>query len=152
MSPSMLYRCVATFELCSRLPVYAQWRHLTASHVRAVLPLDKEAQRGLLERAHEKRWSVSELESEVADVCRPKRLRDAGAPRRFERVLGHLESRLDEAKKYEAAAIAARDIAQMEDWLGILRRIRHTCDELEKAIQGPCPAQLPCAKPDKATG
>jgi hypothetical protein len=65
MSPGMLYRCVALFELCDRLDAPARWRDLGASHLRAVLGLPAVLQEHMLSLANSNRWTVEVLDSEV---------------------------------------------------------------------------------------
>jgi hypothetical protein len=65
MSPTVLYRCVATFELCERLNVVSRWKHVTASHVRAVLNLDSKDQEQLLCAASSEHWNVQRIEREA---------------------------------------------------------------------------------------
>jgi hypothetical protein len=68
MSPTLLYRCVATFELCERLNVVSRWKHVTVSHLRAVLNLEHQHQVGLLSAANAEHWSVQKLEEHVQRV------------------------------------------------------------------------------------
>jgi len=67
MSPVLLYRCVATYELCERISGISQWNHINASHIRAVLSLSNEDQFEMLARANAKRWTVRELEDHVLE-------------------------------------------------------------------------------------
>jgi hypothetical protein len=71
LSPSALCRAVAVHALCERLGGREAWRHLTASHVQEVLPLEGPQQERLLRAADSERWTVSRLRSEVVKH-RPK--------------------------------------------------------------------------------
>lgn len=73
MSASVLYRCVAVFEICERLNVVTRWKSMTASHLRVVLRLSEEDQCRLLAAADRERWSVQRLEAESRDLT-PARL------------------------------------------------------------------------------
>jgi hypothetical protein len=64
MSPGSLYRSVAMYDLCARLPV-ASWSHVMTSHLRCVLPLPFEHQAQLLDLVEQNRWSVRRLELEI---------------------------------------------------------------------------------------
>jgi hypothetical protein len=66
LSPGMLYRCVAIFELCDRLNAPSRWEHLTTTHLRVVLGLPDSVQERLLATANTSRWTVQVLRREVA--------------------------------------------------------------------------------------
>jgi hypothetical protein len=72
MSPVLLYRCVATYELCERVDALARWNNINVSHIRAVLNLPDDKQIELLSRANAERWPVRRLE-EVASATRNHR-------------------------------------------------------------------------------
>jgi len=69
MSPVLLYRCVATYELCERIDALARWNNINVSHIRAVLNLPDDTQVELLSQANAERWSVRRLE-ELASAAR----------------------------------------------------------------------------------
>jgi hypothetical protein len=64
MSPVALWRCVAIHELNERLGP-TDWRHVSSSHLRAVLGCPDVLQAQLLRQAETGRWSVRELTSHV---------------------------------------------------------------------------------------
>jgi hypothetical protein len=64
MSPAALYRCVAIYELCQRIGI-KEWRHVSTSHMRLVLPLGAVEQKRLLLHAEADRWSVRQLTEEI---------------------------------------------------------------------------------------
>lgn len=69
MSASTLYRCIAGYELLSRMGGVASVQHVTATHVWAVLPVnDPDQQETLLRRADAAHWSVRELKRNVTQV------------------------------------------------------------------------------------
>jgi hypothetical protein len=61
VSASVLWRSVATYELCARLPAVKQSGHLGVSHIREVLALPAGPQERLLVRADKERWTVAQL-------------------------------------------------------------------------------------------
>jgi hypothetical protein len=65
MSTSMLYGCVAIYELSERLGV-RRWRHVSTSHIRLVFPLAQESQAALLRDAETKRWPVKRVMSQFS--------------------------------------------------------------------------------------
>jgi hypothetical protein len=67
MSPSMLYECIAIYEICERLDIRL-WKHVSTSHLRLVLPLAPCEQDRLLHGAESERWSVRRLEQEIVDL------------------------------------------------------------------------------------
>lgn len=68
MSTSSLWRAVATYELSLRMPLLRKSKHLSITHVRAVLGLPPRAQERLLERAERERLPASLLEAEAASA------------------------------------------------------------------------------------
>jgi hypothetical protein len=69
MSPPALCRSVAIYELSHRLEI-RQWKRISISHVRLVLPLEHAEQARLLQLADSQSWSVSRLDEEVAQLPR----------------------------------------------------------------------------------
>jgi hypothetical protein len=70
MSPSVLYRCVAIYELCSRVGGAEKWQHVGISHARLVLGLPEEHQVRFLTAAEQGRWTVQQLQRET-ELARP---------------------------------------------------------------------------------
>jgi hypothetical protein len=83
MSPSMLYRCIAIYELCERVSVRS-WKHVSTSHLRLVLSLEPDEQARLLSEAEANRWPVRRLEEAVVASTkgRPRLTSRGGRPRR----------------------------------------------------------------------
>jgi len=70
LSRSSLQRSVAIYEMSERLGV-STWRHLGVSHLRTVLGLPEEQQRGLLTEAEDAGWTVEKMLSEAAKLKKP---------------------------------------------------------------------------------
>jgi hypothetical protein len=133
MSATSLYRCVAIYDLYKRLPALSEWRHVTVSHARAVLPLGPGMQESMLERAEEKRWSVAKLEAEVAALRPEQRRRARTDISPLVKILQRLRTALDnEAVDLTLAKDQPRGEGQL---LGTLQRIRATCEELENQLR-----------------
>lgn len=113
MSASMLYRCVAVYELCERLNVLSRWRGLTLSHLRVVLPLNTDEQERLLGAADRERWSVHELTERARE--RHERHRPRGGRRelsatvRYARKLAKLGDIDSLAVSLESHALPERE-------------------------------------------
>jgi hypothetical protein len=69
MSAASLYRCIAIYEICSRMGVHT-WAHVSSSHIRLVLPLAPDDQNRLLLLTESERWSVRRLDAEIAHLRR----------------------------------------------------------------------------------
>lgn len=107
MSAASLYRAIALYELCERTGA-TSFRHLGASHLRAVLGVPIEHQRALLETAEREHWTVTGLEAAAAALASPSRAR--GGRRRvatYVRTLRALE-RLTTAEALEGLDRAAQ--------------------------------------------
>jgi hypothetical protein len=103
MSPSVLYRSIAIYEVCERLGIRS-WTHVSSTHIRIVLPLSPNEQSRLLRDAEANRWSAQRLEEETATCVRsnPSTSTTAGgrkrtspltfAMHRLERSLSKLET------------------------------------------------------------
>jgi hypothetical protein len=135
MSATSLYRCVAIYDLYIRLPALSEWRHVTVSHARAVLPLSMGMQETMLERAEEKRWSVATLEAEV-NALRPihsRRPRSDTPP--VVKMLHRLRLALDDERSTATLATANASSFGDVQLLDTLQRIRTRCEELESRIR-----------------
>jgi hypothetical protein len=67
MSVAGIYRVVAIYELDQRLGVSAR-KHLTVTHLRAVLGLPPAEQKRLLDQAENRSWTTKQLEDKAARV------------------------------------------------------------------------------------
>src|SRR5579859_4921759 len=69
MSPAVLYRSIAIYELCERLGIRS-WKHVSTTHIRLVLPLEPAEQARLLRLCEAHAWPVRRLDEEVAAISR----------------------------------------------------------------------------------
>jgi hypothetical protein len=149
MSASALYRSVAIYELCDRLQINSQ-NHLSASHLRLVLPLAPESQARLLHDAESNRWSVRRLEEEISfsssSSVRPRR----GGRRQRSRlrvVLDALASCLN-----DFAAVRGVEVEMETEGanalLDLLARVRDACAIVEHRVS----QVLPGAQTDPPPG
>jgi hypothetical protein len=138
MSPGALYRCVATFELCQRLGGAEQWKHVSSSHMRAVLGLPHEAQRQLLASAERNRWTVAELESEAGEH-RPASSPRGGRPRLPEltKTARAIDRFLDSDGNFEgsASALTSMDAERARELYETFRRVRRACDSVLPVLE-----------------
>lgn len=65
LSSAELYRCAAIYELVTRTDARNRWPRLSVSQLRLVIGLEPQEQCALLERAHERGWSVTRMNQEV---------------------------------------------------------------------------------------
>ena len=98
MSASILYGCVAMYELCERLGIRS-WKHVSTSHLRLVLPLFPAEQERLLQEVEANRWPVRRLDEEVAALARnrPAPCKRGGRKRqsRLHRTIHALQAGVD---------------------------------------------------------
>jgi hypothetical protein len=134
LSPSALCRAVAVHALCERLGGREAWRHLTASHVQEVLPLEGPQQERLLRAADSERWTVSRLRAEVVK-SRPKGARSRRphvkqAVGKLKAVLAQVEGTLsDKDSLGQLDAELVRELGTMLTDLGSrLDNLRRTLD------------------------
>ena len=139
MSPASLYRSVAIYSLCERLGVL-QWKHVSTSHLRLVLPLPPEEQARLLECTEAQAWSVQRLRQEIVS---PTRNSDAATPRnarvKLHNTIRRLADSLDEF--VGLTSTPAFDEASPESVNAILvttRRLRESCISLEREVEEVC--------------
>jgi hypothetical protein len=134
MSPSMLYGCVAIYELCERMGIQS-WKHVSTSHLRLVLPLQPVEQERLLRTAEADRWPVRRLEEEVAAVRRVSPPATSRGGRRRDSLLSAihvLQRDLDAmANVLELEAIAP---SSKTPGLEVLRRALDTCGAVQKRL------------------
>lgn len=141
MSPGMLYRCAALFELCDRLEAPSRWRNLGASHLRAVLGLPPSLQERLLALANDQRWTVQSLDAEVRKHRSVRELKGGRRPQpalviglsKVRQAIERCSDSLDLDADYEAQHLhsSAAAIAQAQESLDKLAavvsgRIRET--------------------------
>jgi hypothetical protein len=138
MSPSSLFRCVASYELVERLGGMSAWKHLTACHVRSVLPLAEDAQRELLLRSERERWSVRRLEHEAARRRRSARARGEpsarrgrpAGPRFVREIEGLARVVLEDRRFHDLERSAELADEEIRDLCAALFLARRRCDDL----------------------
>jgi hypothetical protein len=148
MSAASLYRSVAIYELCERLGI-KEWKHVSTSHLRLVLPLSLGEQGRLLKAAEEQRWPVRRLEEEIASIELEQveaRARRGGRPKRtrLKSTLRRLETCVDRSDKFSGTDELTAEPSP-ESALEIVRlmaRLKHACTVLERSVsrllpQGP---------------
>jgi len=139
MSPTALYRCVAIYELCERLDI-RHWRHVSASHLRLVLPLEHEDQAQLLRLAEANMWPVRRLDEEIAATLDKSAAR--GGPRRRSRLseaTASVGKSLDAIERYLNPSVAHSEASpdSVRDAITCLRRAGDVCAKLEQRFGGP---------------
>ena len=131
MSVTSIYRAVALYELCSRVPVEL-WRDFGAGHLRAVLGLLESDQLRLLSLAKANQWTARELYSRAQEVqgrtpkARPSRSALDGVKRRL----------FAQLQAFESAALRSDSIAVH----ALIREVRNVLDRLEtvgSSVAGP---------------
>jgi hypothetical protein len=145
MSASMLYGCIAIYELCERLDARS-WQHVSTTHLRLVLPLQPDEQASLLREAEANRWPVRRLEEAVVACTKGRKGMSGrgGRPRRspLRKSIKMLQKGLDAVAVFlrsedrlEASPDSARAVAS------IVRRAVETCKVLENRMAAA--AELP---------
>lgn len=139
-SAAALYRAVAIFEMASRLPDVATWKHVGASHLRTVVPLPAPDQERLLLAAERERWTVVRLGDEVRTLrsCRDERRGRPPTPKLVRSI-----RRLTRGAPELDAVSARRDLSVLQpDQLDALRHelsgLRRRCEALEQLITDAC--------------
>jgi CheY-like chemotaxis protein len=132
MSPSVLYRSVAIYELACRLGISPRGR-LSTTHLRLALPLAEDDQERLLRSAELGTWSVSRLREEIESTLSPSAIR-GGRKRQapFRRTLRALDRYLTESAG--RAVVVSEEISpeSVTEVSSALRRIQDTCAALER--------------------
>ncbi|HTE51775.1 MAG TPA: hypothetical protein VK698_13065 [Kofleriaceae bacterium] len=130
LSASELYRCVATYEIVTRFDTMIRWPRLTISHVRAVIGLEAELQQELLQRAHEKKWSVMRLAREAS------RARLAGRENRGRPAIPRVVKMLEELHRLVDDPHQTRGLVEVIDEMEP-RRVEQLRSALS-SVQGFC--------------
>ena len=130
MSAVLLYRCVATYELCERVDALSRWSNINVSHIRAVLNLPDEKQVELLSLANAERWSVRRLEERAGAVRSAGRSQHRRSTNHLLRALKALSRALSNQGEQiepllEADAPAARQL---------LQGVRESLEKLDSAL------------------
>ena len=138
MSPVLLYRCVATYELCERVDALSRWGNINVSHIRAVLNLPDDLQVDLLSRANAERWPVRRLE-ELASAARGSRQHRHSSHRPLVRAVAALSRALSDEVGQHSLLMEA-DAANVRR---VLDRARKALQELEEALGSAAPSDEP---------
>ena len=148
MSAAALYRSVCTYELCERLNLRS-WRHISASHLRLVLPLSDRDQEKVLRTAEVHAWPVRRLDEEVAIMLssRAELCKGSGGRKRD----GRLRHAMRSVAKCSAALTclleASRDVdieGSPESRRGAIELLQGTVDKckiLETRLKTPVKAK-----------
>jgi hypothetical protein len=136
MSAASLYRAIAAHEVWQRVPGVSTSKHLSVSHVHAVLGLHPERQSKLLRDAEENGWTVERLTREAlgSRLSSPKR----GRPRLPEYVkstrrLHHIASNPRAVDGVDLAdGLAAPELADLEAALGT---VVDRCARVQKSLR-----------------
>lgn len=139
MSASALYRSTAIYEVCQRVGGN-QWKHLSTSHVRLVLPLAPGHQARLLQRAEANGWPVQRLRDEIGALP-PSALVNRGGrkrPPRLRKALRTLQAALDESNSLLDANAPVGDLSpdSARSLVQLLHRVQCACSELEERVSG----------------
>jgi len=134
VSAASLWRSVAIYEMSQRIPGVARLPHLGVSHLRAVIGIDPNEQRKLLQAASTNAWSVARLSQHVAEQRRGR----GGRPRKPP-ILRAIQSLRAVADFPETAFTEPTDASEFGDEerevvQETILRVRERCDLLERAI------------------
>jgi hypothetical protein len=139
MSATALYRSTAIYEVCRRIGA-DDWKHLSTSHVRLVLPLPPNQQVRLLKRAEADGWSVQRLREEVGALQPSGQVSRGGRKKRprFRKALRSLQAFLDESQCILGAGAPAVDISpeSARSLVQLLHSVQCACAELERRVNG----------------
>jgi hypothetical protein len=134
VSPSVLYRSVAIYEMSQRLGTEA-WQHISTTHMRLVLPFRPEEQGRLLAMADRERWSVSRFRHELAAMPLGRTHR-GGRPSHgcLRKALQHIHASVSLCT--EALSDAGHDLSpdSARDAQALLQRMQHVVAVLEQRV------------------
>jgi hypothetical protein len=134
MSAAALYRSTAIYELCQRVGA-SNWKHISTSHCRLVLPLPMGQQTRLLERAETNHWTVQRLREEIDTLPAVVGCGHGGRRRHspVRKALGALRPRLDALNSLLTADDAEGELSpeSARSIVEIVHSVRHACSVLE---------------------
>ncbi len=139
MSPTALYRSVAMYELCGRLGI-TQWKHVSTSHIRLVLPLANDDQARLLQSVEVNAWPVRRLQEEIGKLTPRHTITTSRPPpradSRLKETIRSLEHCIDASNEFVGAEDITADPAQAARIVGeLIPRLRQACTRLEDRIR-----------------
>lgn len=136
VSAAKLSRMVGIYEMDTRLGVSAR-KHLTATHLRAVLGLPDAQQRRLLDQTESKGWETRKLEEEAAKV-RKKNANGRGRPPlpAFVKSIGRLGRMLEDGDALfgDLDAVEDLDADEAEELWKTVTGMKLKCEQLQKAL------------------
>jgi hypothetical protein len=132
MSPTALYRSVAIYELSQRLGVNSS-RRISTSHIRLVLPLERDVQARLLGLAEAHAWSVDRLGEEIRKLPDVPSRRLGGRKRgsNVERTMRSIHKCLEKADNLFGVADVELSRETVRSMSELAIRLRQTCERLE---------------------
>lgn len=140
MSATALYRSTAIYEVCQRVGA-SEWRHLSTSHVRLVLPLPGAQQVSLLRRAEADAWPVQRLREEIEALPSSSRaVGRGGRPKRsaLRKAVRTLQAFLEESTYLLGTATPVVDLSpeMARTVVKLLHSVQSACEELEHRVSG----------------
>lgn len=138
MSVTALYRSVAIYEVSQRVNI-EQWKYVSMSHIRLVLPLAYEDQARLLQCVNQNHWTTRRLQQEIDSS--PKRSGERAARNRRKQ----LQTTMRAIERCLVASDQFVEISESEcepspesvsRARALLDRLRYTCLELERHLPG----------------
>ena len=141
MSAGALYRSVCIYEICERLGI-RDWKHISTSHVRLVLPLPFPEQDRLLRIAEAHAWPVGRLDDEIAVTTRrePQNTSSKGGRirhgnlRRAMRSVEQCSKVLDQLLDEETNVPIGSSPDSTRAAIGLLRETARKCAVLEARL------------------
>jgi len=137
MTATTLYRAVALYELTQRLGV-STWKHLSVSHLRAVLGLPEDEQRQLLATADLSCWTTARLEAEArqlrcARLGKRGRLPLPGFMKTINRLVGLLAN--GDAVRVDPEALRCLDDFERQRLTRTLGEVQASLTRLQQQIE-----------------
>lgn len=131
MSASAIFRAVAVFELCERLPHVPGSKHLSVSHLHVVLGLPHRRQAELLDLAEREAWTVARLGREAA---REPRAQNRGRPRlpRFVKTIRALRKFAQHDELFsDIDALESLNESELRELADTIARLRDRCEAMD---------------------
>jgi hypothetical protein len=139
MSATALYRSTAIFEVCQRVGA-SEWKHVSTSHVRLVLPLPGAQQVRLLRRAEAEVWPVQRLREEIEMLPSAGLVKRGGRRKRsrLRKALRTLETFLQESGDLLRATTPVGELSpeMARTVVQLLHSVQSVCEELEHRLSG----------------
>jgi hypothetical protein len=141
MSPGALYRSLAIYELCERLGIQS-WKHVSTSHLRLVLPIQKDEQARFLRAAETNRWSARRLDAEIATLTKdqPSGRASRGGRKRMSQLrrrIGGIRTLVKTVNKIlalEGDAVEEPSPESARATVELLRDVTHMCTAAQSRL------------------